>query len=191
MSALHVAKKLWIQCFLTVMLICHIFGVFVRIATYIHPYLVFYEFLQDKLEIIFKFFVIFWSVAWSQSLFVKIFQYAFIHVGFNSETEYSCDQCSNPEEFQQTRVNLEWRITCIFRAIQFFFAWVVVGLIIQQIGANVVIDWIEDRLDSYFSSIPNQSLVDLLALQEVTWKEVQDSSNPSTQIDCLICMNDF
>lgn len=43
MSAMFIAKKLWIQGFLSVMIFCHSFGLVIRIATYLAPYLVFYE----------------------------------------------------------------------------------------------------------------------------------------------------
>ena len=64
MSALHLAKKFWIICFMTILLCCHGFGLLIRAVTYFIPNLIFHKKLQDYLEIIFKMFVIVWCISW-------------------------------------------------------------------------------------------------------------------------------
>ena len=157
MSALHLAKKFWIIMYMKVLLCCHGFGLFVRAITYINPNLIFHKKLQDYLEIIFKFFVILWCVSWAQSLLIYFIQLVLVNYGFDKDTTYGCEDgiCDSSQKMKETSQYYdEYRLNILFRVIQFFFGWVLFGMLVNLIGVDAIMDWVDERVDIYYSTRP-------------------------------------
>ena len=111
-------------------------------------------------------------------------QFYLISRGFNKETTFTCpyeNGCGDlGEEIKARQQRDEYRLSIIFRAVQVFFGWVLLGMIINQIGLERILDRVDDWMEEIRAEHgPSQSLLDLRSKQKVTWKQVQESEHKS------------
>ena len=74
--------------------------------------------------------------------------------GFNKETTFTCPYekgCGDlGEEIRARQQRDEYRLSIIFRAVQVFFGWVLLGMIINQIGLERILDRVDDWMEDYY-----------------------------------------